>query len=121
MKNGHSTQQRIVIIVVSIILFLKFTYDDKKNFQEQPTSNNYITQGGFKASYNEESMSTLVKCSVQKDYDCIDYLIASSEIFDLPEGLQAYVIESEFNGKVKIRLKGHSQEIWTFIEAIKSR
>lgn len=72
-------------------------------------------------SYNKESMEKLVRYSIGKYYDAINQLLYIREVFEIPQGQEAYVVKREFSGKVKIRLKGNTQEIWTFTEAIKRK
>lgn len=111
--------EKTVLVSVVVILFLIFTFSGDKSKSVLNSNPKYITQYGKMASYSEESMKILVNCSVHKDYDCINQLMYDGDIFELPAGQEAYVVQSSLSGKVKIRLKGETQEIWTFIEAIK--
>ena len=120
-QNQSSTNSVNRIAIIGAIIFAIFFYvfNNKESKIIVDENSKYITQSGFKASYSEESMKTLVNCSVHKDYACIEQLLYSGEVFELPAGQEAYIIKSEYPGKVKIRLQGETQEIWTFIEAIK--
>ena len=111
-SNNINYKPYLIGIVIILVLYLI-----GGNINDSTTSNR-ITQQGFKASYSEETLHNLVTYSVNKDYKAIDNLLNSGEIFELPSGQEAYIIESKF-GRVKIRLKGDSNEIWTFTEAIK--
>lgn len=119
-----SPLEKTVLISVAIILFCIYTFNGKDSMSKSlatfDSNSGYITKSGYKASYSEESMKMLVRCSVSKDYQCIDNLLYSGEVFELPAGQDVYVVKSGLSGKVKIRLKGDTQEIWTFLEAIKS-
>ena len=103
------------IIVTLVLGFLWFLTN---NLEDSSTSTR-TTKQGFKASYNKESLEKLVQYSSNKDYQSINNLLQSGEVFELPAGQEVYILKSEFPGKVKIRLKGDTNEIWTFIEAIK--
>lgn len=113
--------EKTVLVSVAVILFCIYTFNGKDSVLTSSFGSNseYITKAGYKASYSEESMKMLVRCSVSRDYQCIDNLLYCGEVFELPVGQYAYVVKSGLTGKVKIRLKGEAQEIWTFIEAIK--
>lgn len=80
-------------------------------------SNNYVTNSGFKASYDENTLEKLVKYSVHNDLNSIQTMLLSGEVFNLPEGKEAYILESKF-GRVKIHLIESGEEVWTFTEAI---
>lgn len=102
----------LVIVVVGFLWFLT-------NNLEDSSTNTRTTKQGFKGSYDKESLEKLVEYSLNKDYQSINYLLQSGEVFELPAGQEAYILKSEFPGKVKIQIKGDTNEIWTFIEAIK--
>lgn len=103
-----------ILFGIAILFFLYFIGNNNND-----TSTTSRTTGqGFKASYSEESLHNLVQYSVDKDYQSIEYLLNSGEVFELPAGQEAYIIESKL-GRVKIRLKGETNELWTFSEAIK--
>jgi hypothetical protein len=103
-----------ILFGIAILFFLYFI----GNNNNDTSTTIRTTAQGFKASYNEESLSNLVQYSVDKDYQAIEYLLNSGEVFELPAGQEAYIIESKL-GRVKIRLKGETNELWTFSEAIK--
>ncbi len=122
-KSYHSTKNSQslgikIFAIVSVVLFIGFGI---MKSQKDGNGSTYITQSGKMGSYNKESMEKLVKYSTHNDLEAINQLLYSGEIFEIPSGQEAYVVESEFPGKVKIRLKGETQEIWTFIEAIKHK
>lgn len=103
------------------IVFLIFYYYKNMNDSSSSTnissSNMFLTQSGYKASYSEESLEKLVKYSVHNDLNGINHLFLNNEIFDLPSGKEVYVLKTKF-GRVKIRIKDENREVWTFTEAI---
>lgn len=120
-NNSNQSANKIIAIGVIILVIFMYIFSNKENKGLIDVGTISITKSGYKASYNKESMQKLVECSVHRDYECIDQLLYSREVFELPAGQEAYVIKSEYPGKVKIRLKGETQDIWTFIEAIQSK
>lgn len=118
-KQNSSSIGIKVFAIISVIIFIGGGI--LKSQKEDKNSSTYITQSGKMGSYNKESMEKLVRYSTHNDLEAINQLLYSGEIFEIPQGQEVYVIESEFPGKVKIRLKGETQEIWTFIEAIKHK
>lgn len=120
-NNVNYSANKFVAIGVIILVIFMYIFSNKENNGLINVGSTHFTQAGYKASYNKESMQKLVECSVHRDYECIDQLLYSREVFELPTGQEAYVIKSEYPGKVKIRLKGETQDIWTFIEAIQSK
>ncbi|WP_299177135.1 hypothetical protein [uncultured Chryseobacterium sp.] len=121
--QNNSNQSANKIVIIGVIFFVVFIYifSNKENKGLTDVDFTRITKSGYKASYNKESMQQLVECSAHRDYGCIDQLLYSGEVFELPAGQEAYIVKSEYPGKVKIRLKGETQDIWTFIEAIQSK
>lgn len=111
-NNTNFKPYYIVFIVIFVIYFFSRNTNDNSTLTR-------ITNQGFKASYNKESLEKFVRYSVDQDYDGINHLIYNGEVFELPAGQEVYIVKSEFPGKVKIRLKGDTNEIWTFTEAIK--
>ena len=125
LKKEEEFKPYFLYLLLGICFIMFVIYQSNKNtntsnesYNTETDSNTRITGQGFKASYSEETLHNLVTYSVNKDYEAINYLLNSGEIFELPSGQEAYIIESKF-GRVKIRLKGDTNEIWTFIEAIK--
>ncbi|MCQ4139854.1 hypothetical protein [Chryseobacterium sp. EO14] len=119
-NSNHSANKIIAIGVIILVIFI-YIFSNKENKMLTDVDTVCITKSGYKASYNKQSMQRLVECSVHRDYECIDKLLYSGEIFELPSGQEAHVVKSEYPGKVRIRLKGETQDIWTFIEAIQSK
>ncbi|MCO6175481.1 hypothetical protein NHF50_10540 [Flavobacterium sp. NRK F10] len=111
-NNANFKPYYIVLVVVFLIYFFSRNTNDNSTLTR-------ITNQGFKASYNKESLERFVRYSVDQDYDAMNHLIYNGEVFELPAGQEVYIVKSEFPGKVKIRLKGDTNEIWTFTEAIK--
>lgn len=120
-NNSSYSVNKIAIVGAIIFTVFIYIFSDKNNKTSIDKSSTYITQSGKMGSYNKESMEKLVRYSTYNDLEAINQLLYSGEIFEIPQGQEAYVVESEFPGKVKIRLKGETQEIWTFIEAIKHK
>ena len=118
-NNSNSSLNKISIIGAVIFAIFIYCFENKENTTSIDTRSTYTTQSGKMGSYNKESMERLVRYSTNNDLDAINQLINNGEIFEIPHGQEAYVVESEFLGKVKIRLKGDTNEIWTFTEAIK--
>ena len=69
-------------------------------------------------SHSKSSMERLIECSINKDYNCIDNLKYSGEIFELPSNTEVKIIKSEIKGSVNIKIIGETQTIWTFREAL---
>lgn len=118
-SNSNSYLNKISIIGAVAFAIFVYCFGTNENKTSIDTSSTYITQSGKMGSYNKESMERLVRYSTHNDLEAINRLIYNGEIFEIPQGQEAYVVESEFLGKVKIRLKGDTNEIWTFTEAIK--
>lgn len=102
--------------ITLIVIFILYFFSRNMNDSSTPTR---TTNQGFKASYNKESLEKFVRYSSNQDYEAMNKLIYQGEVFELPAGQEAYIVKSEFPGKVKIRLRGDTNEIWTFTEAIK--
>lgn len=115
-KNFQSTKKTNYkpFIIAGIIILLIASYFNSKNSN---TSNTRITKYGYYATYDEESLEQVVRYATQKDNEAITELINQGSIFELPGGKEVYLTKHTF-GKVKIRYRGTTQEVWTISEAL---
>jgi len=112
--NGFTDKQKGwgIGILVFIILFVYVNY-----FSEN-TDETYITQSNNFASYSEENLDLAIRYSTDNDTHSFLNLTMNGQIFELDSDQEVHVLKAKF-GKVKIRFKGSSEEVWVLSKAIK--
>lgn len=81
----------------------------------------YITKSYFASPY-EDVLDKAVQYAVAHDEAALKKLMQQGTLFILKPGLEVYLVESRiFSGKVKIRPRGQTFELWTVSEAITSK
>ena len=77
------------------------------------------TVDGYLAAITEEYFDKVVDLVAAKDYEAIQVLVDAGVVIWLKAGLQVQIVDSNWTGAIKIRLKGTVIEVWTFREAVK--
>lgn len=117
-KDDSNSLAIKIFAIVSIIIFIG---GGLMKSAKEGNGNIYITKSGYLATYEKENLEKLIRYINHNDNAAVNQLIYNGEAFELPSGQEADLMESEFSGKVKIRIKGETNEIWTVIDAIKSK
>lgn len=112
--QSTSTTNYKPFIIAGIILLIIISYFNSKNSN---TSNTRTTKYGYYAAYDEESLEKVVRYATQKDNEAITELLNQGNIFELQGGKEVHLTKHTF-GKVKIRYRGTTQEVWTISEAL---
>ena len=79
----------------------------------------YVTKSGYLAAITEDALDKAIEYIVQKDNAALQQLMSTGMVFQLKAGIPVHVVDTKmFSGKVKIRPRGSTAEVWTLIEAI---
>jgi hypothetical protein len=79
----------------------------------------YVTKSGYLAGVTEEALDKAIDYAVQKDDSALQQLISTGMVFPLKAGIPVHIVDTKFfSGKVKIRPRGSTVEVWTVMEAI---
>ena len=77
------------------------------------------TNAGYPASTSEQFLDKAVEYASAHDDEALQELLDTGLVFLLKGGMEVYIVDTKlFSGKVKIRLKGSTTEVWTLYEAI---
>ena len=78
-----------------------------------------ITKNGCLASSSEELLVKAISSASENNSEAFRKLTASGLVFPLKGGLQVELVDTDAsNGLVKIRPRGETLELWTYMEAL---
>jgi hypothetical protein len=87
-----------------------------------PLAGGKLTVAGYIASPSEDLLDKAVRYASQKDAVAFGQLLQSGMVIQLKGGIPIEVTDTDiFGGKVKIRPRGQTIELWTVIEAVKDQ
>jgi hypothetical protein len=88
--------------------------------EAQPATKTKVTVGGYIASPSEELLGKGISYATQKDSVAFGKLLSSGLVIELKDGAPVEIVETKiFSGKIKIRLRGSTTELWTVMEAVR--
>lgn len=88
--------------------------------ERDSTPRGYVTVGGHLASPSEELLDKALRYVNDEDEEALLKLMATGAVVELKSGVHVELARGGFRlGKVKIRPRGKTLELWTFTEAIK--
>lgn len=102
-----------VIIISVIVIASHFTEKTTKEYSPQI----YHTKGDYFVAISKEDFKKAQDYKIAKDLEALKELLATGKIFYLKPGIEVYRLKSTF-GLVKIRAKGTTIEMWTYMEEI---
>lgn len=120
-----SSTKQIIYAVISVSIVLAIWISAKSNSHStsntsktENSQHTYIIQPNYLGAISEESLHKCIRIINNHDDEALAQMISYGEVFELPEGKEAFLIDSKFMGAVKIRFKGELDEVWTVPEAI---
>lgn len=81
----------------------------------------HVTKPGYLAAFTEELLDKAVGYAVERDEEALQQIMATGAVIVLKGGLRVSLVDTHFfGGKVKIRPRGSTLELWVPIEAVSS-
>lgn len=118
-RTKESNTKYWLMGIIGFIIFLMIIPTDFGDNNKNIGSNNIrTTKYGYYAAYNEETLKKAIRYAHQQDTEAFAQLMMYGEIFKIPEGVEVHLLDLTFNGTVKIRIRGTTEEIWTIREAL---
>jgi hypothetical protein len=106
--------KKIMVMICTVCLFLANTAISADNTL-------YLTKKDYPMALTKEDLDTFHQSIINDDAAVFLKLRQEGRAWLSRPGVQVYIVENDDSGKVKIKPKNATQEIWTLQEALEKK